>query len=183
MRNQFKRWASLLVFLVALDSIIFVTSRVLKNIDYTVLLALPFASSMAARAIAYLDIFEWLRHPFTTTTPHSSGVGECVNPTGGPVRSVVGGLLSCINCAGMWSTVGLMTVYAFDPSLGKIMILALGATGIGVLITRTIEMVEWQSCLAQERTGETSRKNKAAHLPYQFKVYSEVEDAKPLNTP
>jgi hypothetical protein len=159
-----KRNMTHIAFLISLASIVFVTSRIMKEIDWVVLLALPFASSMAARAIAYLDIFDWLRKPFTKLTPHSSGVGGSVDPIGGPVRSVIGGLLSCINCAGMWSTVLLMALYAIDHNAGKITILCLGATGVGVLITRTIEMVEWKSCLAQEQTGEANRMNKIANI-------------------
>ena len=160
MTDKLKRYATLLVFLITLETIVFIISRVIKNIDWMVLLALPFASSLAARAIAYLDIFEWLRKPFTTVTLHSSGVGSSVDPIGGPIRSVIGGLLSCINCAGMWSTILLMLVYAIDPLLGKIMIIGLGVTTVGILITRLIEMVEWKSCLAQEMTGKANRQNK-----------------------
>jgi hypothetical protein len=175
--NKFKRYATLIVFLITLETIIFVTSHVIKSIDWMVLLALPFASSMAARAIAYLDIFEWLRHPFTKVTPHSSGVGNSVNAIGGPIRSVIGGLLCCVNCAGMWSTVLLMAVYAIDPPVGKIMILCLGAAAIGVLVTRTIEMVEWNANLAQEKTGELNRKN---HPMYSFTLNNETPVATPV---
>ena len=178
--NKIKRFSTLLVFLVTLETIIFVTSRVMKNIDWIVIAALPFASSMAARAIAYLDIFEWLRHPFTETTPHSSGVGSSVNAIGGPIRSVIGGLLCCINCAGMWSATLLMAVYAFDPMLGKVMIYCLAAAAIGVMVTRTIEMIEWQSNLAQEKTGDMNRKNRAENSGYQivFKNVETIDDEK-----
>ena len=65
-----------------------------------------------------------------------------------------------------------MLVYAIDPLLGKIMIIGLGVTTVGILITRLIEMVEWKSCLAQEMTGKANRQNKQ---PYTFAFLPSTE--------
>ena len=160
MSDQMKRWATLIALLVILDSIMYTTSRISMNIDWMVLIAFPFASSMAARAISYLDIFEWLRRPFTKITPHSSGVGECVEPDGGPIRHTIGGLLSCTNCTGMWSAALLMLVYAISPAFGKVLIICLGVASLGILVTKLIELVEWKSHLAHEDTGFMNRANR-----------------------
>ncbi len=152
-----KRKIALLGLFLSLETIMVLLSRHPITFELTVLIALPFASSMAARAIAYLDIFEWLRAPFTVITPHSSGAGNSVEPKNG---SVIGGLLSCINCAGMWSTVGLLGLYILEPALGRLMIYALGATGLGVLVTRSIETIEWKGHLAHEQAGYANRYNK-----------------------
>ena len=157
--NKFKRTATLVTFLVTLESILYLTSKHLVELDLVLLICLPFASSLAARSIAYLDIFEWLRAPFTVTSLHSSGVGNCVDPRPEPIRGVVGGLLSCVNCAGMWSTVGLLALLAFVPEMGRVTIIALGLTSIGILFSRVIELVEWQAHEAHEHTGVMAKEN------------------------
>lgn len=161
--NKYKlvRWATMIALFCTLEVIISQVAKHLDNLEISVIIALPFASSLAARAIAYLEIFEWLRAMFTEVVPHSSGAGEDVHPKmSHPTIGVIGGLISCINCAGMWAAALLLGVYAFFPTFGSTMIYILAAASIGILFTRTIELVEWKAHEAHEQTGYLNRINK-----------------------
>jgi hypothetical protein len=148
------------------------------ELSWPLLIALPFASSLSARSIAYLDVFSWLREPFTVTSAHSSGVGNSVDPKPG---SALGELLSCINCSGMWATALLLSLTVIYPNLGYIVIYTLAATSIGILFTRLIEMIEWRSCLAQEQTGAMNLYNKEQleKLKPMFEMEVPIRDGKP----
>ena len=132
------------------------------SLDGLTLVSLAFAASMAGRAVAYLTVFEWLREPFTKIAVHSSGVGESVEPRDdhGPAVAVIGSLISCPVCAGVWSAALLLTVYAFEPALGRTMIYILGAGGLAQIVTRLVELLEWQGRHTWEQTGFMNRLNK-----------------------
>jgi hypothetical protein len=126
------------------------------------LIALALASSLMARSVAYLDIFEWLRKPFIKFIPHSSGVGEDAGiiTTNHPIARAFGELISCINCAGMWAAALMLLLYEISPSIGGALIYTMAAASLGILLTRVLETVEWKKCLLQEETGEKNRLNK-----------------------
>lgn len=157
------RYATLIILPCILEGILFVAAH-LFSVSFTTtdLIALAVASSLAGRAIAYLTVFEWLRAPFTQVVSHSSGTGESVEPGPyGGVRRVIGELLSCPICSGMWAAAMLTLFFAVDPVGGRLLIYVMAAASVGSILTRLVELLEWQKCLAWERTGQLNRQNKA----------------------
>jgi hypothetical protein len=161
------RYVTLVVFLTVLETILFFASTRLpdvpfKGLELSVMLALIPASSLVARAVGYLAIFEWLRAPLTDMVPHSSGAGEDPQPkaTLHPCVKVFADLITCANCSGMWSAALLTALYIIDPRFGRLEIYVLGAAGMGVFLTRSIEGIEWVTHLAHELTGKFNRSNK-----------------------
>ena len=160
------RHLTLIGFLVVFETIIFLVSLRLPqtpaSIELPVVIALIPASSLVARAVGYLDIFEWLRAPFTKVVPHSSGAGEDVQPKDDlhPCVKVFADLLYCANCSGMWAAALLMALYVLDPTMGRLEIYILGAAGTGILMTRVIEGVEWWTHVGHEIAGHLNRQNK-----------------------
>jgi hypothetical protein len=167
MKDTTLRHITLIGFLLVLETIIFLVSLKLPQTPITTLelpvfIFLVPASSLAARAIGYLDIFEWLRAPLTTVVPHSSGVGEDPQPKDSlhPCVKVFADLICCANCSGMWSAALLAALYILDPAMGRLEIYVLGAAGLGILLTRGIEGVEWFTHMMHEITGKLNRANK-----------------------
>ena len=167
MKANTYRHLTLISFLIILETIIFLASTRLPQIPITTLelpvfIALIPASSMVARAIGYLDIFEWLRAPLTKVVPHSSGAGEDVQPKDDlhPCVKVFADLLCCANCSGMWAAALLATLYIFEPAMGRLEIYILAAAGMSVFLTRLIETTEWIGHTFHEVNGKLNHANK-----------------------
>lgn len=163
------RYRTLIGIALTFEAVSLLVSRRNLFLDDLTLVALAFAASMVGRAVAYLTVFEWLRAPFTCVAEHSSGAGEEVEPRTdrGPVIAVIGSLLSCPVCSGVWAALMLTAVYAFVPSMGRTMIYVLGAGGLAQIISRLAELLEWQTRLSWEKTGAMNRRNKAVNARIQ----------------
>ena len=159
---------TLIGLLVVFETLLILSAR--SAVAFTPLqwCALAFAASFGGRAIACFKIFEWLRDPFTLVVPHSSGVGECVEArtNRGPVVEVIGCWLSCPLCAGAWVALGLQLACAVAPGYGLANIYVLGAAGLGALLTRLAELLEWAGRYNWELTAAANRQNAgdALHL-------------------
>lgn len=167
------RFATLVAFGLVFEGCILLASHAghPPQFDTLILVALILAASLVGRALAYLTIFEWVRHPFTRVVPHSSGAGEDVlplkakknDPAWKAVREVVGAWISCPICAGTWGALGLVLFYTLDPVGGKVLIFTLAAASAGSILTRLVETIEWAGHLTQELTGRHNRINKAGY--------------------
>ncbi len=147
-------------FFIILNILIGAVGIYWREISLTTLILFPFAVSMLSRAVGYLDIFSWLRSPFTQVVKHSCGVGEEVEPKPGPFNQVFGGLLCCLNCNSVWISLFLTILLVALPSWGTAMIYILAISTLGLLVSRLIELLEWNRHLCQETTGLTSQKIK-----------------------
>lgn len=126
-------------------------------------LMLAFAGSFIGRAVAYMTIFEWLRDSFKlgVVVPHSSGVGEEVEPAcKSGFWSAICELITCPLCAGTWGGAGLLLLYAYYPAIGQPMLWTLSAGSVGAFITRLTEAAEWSKYLLWERTAKENANNK-----------------------
>jgi hypothetical protein len=157
------RFLTLIVFGMLFEGVVFlVFHQHVPDVSWLLLVSLGLAASFGGRAVAYMTIFEWLRHPFTEVVTHSSGTGESVEAKGDdPVIGVIGSWMSCPLCAGTWVALGLFTIFTIVPTIGSAMIYILGAASFAALTTRFHEKVEWESRLAWENTGYMNRLNKA----------------------
>lgn len=167
-RQKAIRFGTLMSFGIIFESLILVASHLGRPPEITplIMIAMIFAASLVGRALAYLTIFEWLRHPFTEVVAHSSGVGEDVHPITsdgtflGTVREVVGTWICCPICAGTWGALGLMLFYIIDPVGGSVLVFTLGAASAGSILTRVVETVEWIGHNQHEQTGHLNRANR-----------------------
>ena len=127
------------------------------------LAVISLAASFAGRAIAYLEIFEWLRAPFTEVVPHSAGVGETVEPKENLPgwKRAIAGLVCCPVCAGTWSAMLLSIAYMVSDA-GKLLAYILAASAVAWLVTYLTEAIEWQKHLAWENTGRMNKLNKTS---------------------
>lgn len=159
--NRFGRAAILLGFLALFMAAAFAISNHVA-LDHWEVVLLGLAASFGGSSLAYLTIFEWVRSPFTKVVAHSSGVGECVEPREdkGVLFHVIGQWISCPICSGSWVATGLLLIWSFNPSFGHVLLYLLAAAGIGRVITRLTELLEWKGRHAWEETAQANRMNK-----------------------
>jgi len=139
------------------------------GIDYSDPVFLIFlipAASFGGRAVSYMGVFEWLRAPFTVVVPHSSGVGETVEPkdSNNIIVCVLGELIACPLCAGTWVAAALSVVYAVDSDFGRALVFIIGCAGVASILTRLAELIEWRGRLAWEDTATANRRNKLERM-------------------
>jgi hypothetical protein len=152
---------TLLGFVVVFEIVLLVIAGFKPVFDPVLLVSLALASSFAGSAIAYMPIFAWARAPFTHVVSHSSGAGESVEPTEKhPILNVIGMWICCPLCAGTWAGAMMVLAYAVNPDYGQVLIYILGTAGLGTVVTRHREMIEWQGRLAWEQTGMAQKQNK-----------------------
>jgi hypothetical protein len=132
---------------------------IMLNTKDWVMLAL--AASMGGRSIAYMAIGEWIRHPFAKVVVHSSGAGEDVEPkytTG--FMSVISSLICCPICAGAWTGLMLLLLYAYVPDLGRTMIYLFSVAAGAWFLTRSTELIEASIWTVRELNGYWHNENK-----------------------
>ena len=139
--------------LIGLEALFLVLIVLSGSIELTLtdLLILGLAASFAGRAVAYMEIFEWFREPFTKTVPHHS-MGAYVEPKGKGWRRAIGGLLSCPVCSGTWAAAILVPLYAYIQA-GRLLVYVLAIAAIAWFISYLTEAIEWHKAMAWEAAG------------------------------
>lgn len=125
------------------------------------------AASFGGRAVAYLAVLDWLRWPFVTLKPHSSGAGEDYHPRWSDgARAALAELVCCPVCAGAWSAMILLMVYKLDGVWGHTLMVVLSAASGAWLISYVTQWAEWQTHAARETTGLLNRHSQEARKLY-----------------
>ncbi|UOR13106.1 DUF1360 domain-containing protein [Halobacillus amylolyticus] len=101
------------------------------DIGWFDLLMLIFASFRFTRLIVDDLILEWIRQPFlkvVTTMDNNGHKEEWLEPKG-----MIGELISCQWCVGVWSALLMTAVYLFVP-YGQVALLILAIAGLQSII-------------------------------------------------
>lgn len=80
---------------------------------------------------------EFMRRPFIEEMEDINEKGEIENfllIKGKGIKGLIGELLSCYWCTGMWCAIGLVSFHYFFPFIGQIVILILAVAGLGGVI-------------------------------------------------
>lgn len=94
-------------------------SRKYEELTSSDVLLLGLATQKASRVLTRAKVMQPLRAPFTEVEG-SAGAGELEErPRGTGVRSVIGELLTCPYCLGMWVASGFIYGFAFDARVTR----------------------------------------------------------------
>lgn len=114
---------------------------------------LSLATFRMGRAVAFNEIFEWLRAPFTEVVADSSGAGDSVSPRGTGLRRVIGGLLACPICSGTWSALILFSLVVVLPPFGMYFAYVMAFAGVSEVLHWWSEKNEWSGRNQREQAG------------------------------
>ncbi|MGE5221563.1 MAG: DUF1360 domain-containing protein [Omnitrophica WOR_2 bacterium] len=119
------------------------------------LLLLGFATLRLGRMVAYDQVAEPLRKPFTRTVPDQTGAGDTVTPKeeSGMQRSI-GQLISCPICIGTWISAGLVYGLHALPNATRVFLAIMGTTGLAEVLNALTEALSWSGQLARTLAGE-----------------------------
>jgi peptidoglycan/LPS O-acetylase OafA/YrhL len=117
-------------------------SDLITKMPAPTMIAAGFACSFIGHAISFYGIGEWIRSWFTHQDIDASGAGEGPDPNEGWLN-VLGQLVCCPICAGIWGTTLLLTIYSFIPSWGTILLDVMGSGGFAALMHWACEKIEW----------------------------------------
>jgi hypothetical protein len=82
------------------------------------------ATFALSKLIAKEKVEAWVREPFVEQTEHGR------RPKGDGLRYVMGELLTCTRCVGMWSALGLVGLRVVRPRESRVVNAVLGATAV-----------------------------------------------------
>lgn len=127
------------IFLLLFAAIMFALyelGRIPSGISTLDLLLLGLATARLADIISTDEVMEWLRSPFITMESEEIAGREVQvrEGRGRGVRKVVGDLLACPWCVGVWVAAGLTYLYFLFPAVTWMFILLLAIAEIGSLI-------------------------------------------------
>lgn len=102
------------------------------------------ASFRLTRLVVYDKICEFIRRPFFDELSEINESGETEvyyipKPKG--IKNIIGELLSCYWCFGIWATLFLLLLYWLAPAAGNIFIILLAAAAVGSIIETAISRV------------------------------------------
>jgi hypothetical protein len=117
------------------------------------LLLLGLATYRTGRLVAFEQVAEPVRAPFTKVEPDSSGAGENVVARGQGVRRAIGELLSCPLCAGTWAALALVIGLHVFPRPTRAFLAVMGATGIAELLNAATEALTWAGQAERREAG------------------------------
>ncbi len=95
----------------------------LTPLDLAVLTAATFK---AARTVASDEVLSFVRDPFVEGEAHE---GDEKPVRDGGVRQVVGELVTCSRCIGVWAAAGLVSAHTLAPRTGRLLTWSLAASG------------------------------------------------------
>ncbi len=100
------------------------------------LVLLGFASARLTDVLSTDEIMQWLRQPFVRMTQEEVAGREVETRVGRGrgFRKVLGELLSCPWCVGVWVAAGLSYAYFLAPKLVWLFVLVLAVSEIGSLL-------------------------------------------------
>lgn len=117
------------------------------------LLLLGLATYRTGRVVAFEQVAEPVRAPFTTTEPDSFGTGEDVVPRGVGIRRAFGELMCCPLCVGTWVALGLVLGLHLAPRPTRAFLAVMSATGIAELLHSSTEALTWTGLAARKQAG------------------------------
>jgi hypothetical protein len=82
------------------------------------------ATFALSKLVAKEKVEAWVREPFVEHTEHGR------RPKGEGLRYVMGELLTCTRCVGMWSALGLVGLRVLRPRESRVVNAVLGATAV-----------------------------------------------------
>ena len=128
--------------------------QVLSQLSLIQLMLLVLAIFRIARMVSFDTVMEWLRAPFAKTVVDPSGAGMTTGPMGKGWRRVVGELLVCPICVGMWITLSFMFLLVSEAhELAIDSIYLFGIMGAVEILQAAFEFVQWNGELARYRAG------------------------------
>ena len=119
------------------------------------LVLLSLATFRLGRLIAYDQVTEPLRRPFTKTVEDNTGAGKTVEPRQeSGIQKSLGQLVSCPICSGTWVAAGL--VYGLHILTGptRVFMAIMSAAGGAEIVDALMEALGWSGQLARRRAGE-----------------------------
>ncbi len=114
------------------------------------LILLVFSTLRLGRLVAYDQVAEPWRLPFTQTVPDETGAGETVEPSGAGMQRAFGQLISCPICAGTWIAAALTYGLKILPGPTRAFITIMATMGLVEILDAGTEALSW--------TGQTARK-------------------------
>lgn len=116
---------------------------------------LGLAAFRGGRAIAFNFVFEWLRDLVGIwNVDDSSGAGQSTEiHAEGKILRAIAELVICPICAGTWFAMALLMSYRINEQLGKGLIVALAAAGIGETLHWLSEFASWGGRAYREQAG------------------------------
>jgi hypothetical protein len=111
-------------------------------------LLLSLATFRVTEAITCDRITRFLRDPFILRRKVRRPDGESeekVEPAGKGLRRTVGELLICPWCTGIWVGAFLVYLYLLFPSVARVVLLAFGAAGAGIIFELFAKLLDQKS--------------------------------------
>jgi hypothetical protein len=118
------------------------------------LLLLGFSTFRLGRLVAFDEVFEPVRHPFTKTVEMENGAGNVVEPKGRGVQRAIGEMISCPICAGTWIAAGLVYGLQFFPNTTRLFLWLNSTIGISEFINSMSEFFTWTAAARRKDAGE-----------------------------
>lgn len=119
----------------------------LTGLDLTML---GLSTYRTGRLVAYDQVTQPLREPFTETTSDSYGTSQTTVPQGSGVRKAVGDLIACPTCIGTWVAAFLVYGLRVAPGPTRLFLAFMSATGLAGILNSANEALSW--------TGSAQRK-------------------------
>lgn len=121
---------------------------------------LGLATYRGGRMIAYDNVAQPWREPFTQTKPDSSGAGDTTVPRGNGVQRSIGELLSCPICVGTWFGASMVYGLRLAPRSTRALMAILSTAGIVELLNALTEALTWSGQEARDRAGAEYHRDK-----------------------
>lgn len=112
------------------------------DISFMELIVLALASFRLTRLVVYDKITNFIRKPFSEEMEEINEHGEIeiyIVPKKGGFRGIIGELLSCYWCTGVWSSIFLIILYWQFPLIANPIILVLAVAGLAALIETIVQ--------------------------------------------
>ncbi|MFC0470026.1 DUF1360 domain-containing protein [Halalkalibacter kiskunsagensis] len=110
------------------------------DINWIDLVILILASYRLTRLIVFDEITSFFRKPFLSVTYQENEAGQLVESVeikGEGLRYWFGILLSCYWCVGIWSSLGIVLLYFYFPSLNILLVILAVAGAAAFLQSKT----------------------------------------------
>ncbi|XJZ28205.1 DUF1360 domain-containing protein [Bacillota bacterium Lsc_1132] len=111
------------------------------GVDFLDIIVIGLASFRLTRLIVFDKITEFIRIPFFDKITEINEAGETdvyYTPKSTGIKKVIGELLSCYWCTGMWASLFLVLFYWLAPAAGSIIIVILAVAAVGSIIETVI---------------------------------------------
>jgi hypothetical protein len=118
------------------------------------LLLLVFSTFRLGRLVAFDEVFEPVRYPFTETVDLENGAGKVVEPKGKGAQRAIGEMISCPICAGTWIAAGLVYGLQLFPNLTRLFLWINSTIGLAEFTNSISEYFTWAAAEKRKKAGE-----------------------------